>query len=85
MALGESIYGERPSYGFSLVMKLTDNPNRIGGQFDDENLTIKHDKPYLLSMANRGPNTNGSQFFIITAQNGTPHLDGKHVVFGRQW
>ncbi|TPX51391.1 hypothetical protein SeMB42_g00478 [Synchytrium endobioticum] len=54
-----------------------------GGQFEDENLTRKHDQPFLLSMANRGPNTNGSQFFIITAPNGTPHLDGKHVIFGR--
>lgn len=52
-----------------------------GGAFDDENLELAHDEPYLLSMANRGPNTNKSQFFITT--NEAPHLDRKHVVFGR--
>ncbi|SGZ53658.1 CIC11C00000002102 [Sungouiella intermedia] len=73
---GDVEYGKSSSFNDERV-----GTGRAVAEFADENLTEKLDGPFKLCMANSGPNTNSSQFFITTYP--APHLDGKHTVFGR--
>lgn len=73
---GDLEYGQKLRYNDEKV-----GTGRPAESFKDENLSEKIDGPFKLCMANSGPNTNGTQFFITTCP--APHLDGKHTVFGR--